>query len=386
MKSFTFYNPTRIYFGEGAIKNLKKELENYGKTVLLAYGRDSIKKNGIYDAVTEILRDCGKTVVEFRGIMPNPTAAKVREGIALAKENHVDLILAVGGGSTIDCSKAVAAGSMVDEDFWGKFFERRESVTAALPVAAVLTMVGTGSEMNGGGVVTNEEIKIKSAFSSEIVYPKFSILDPTYTYSLPRYQMVSGICDILSHLMEQYFSGNDDNVSDDLSEAMMKSIVKNTRLALINPQDYTARSNIMWGATVSLNEILGCAKKQDWEVHQIEHQLGAYYDVAHGMGLAAVSASYYRFIFRGGLHKFKSYAMNVWSVSPDGKTDEQIALEGIAALESFFKEIGAPISLRELGIPDDSKLHEIAESCNLIRTDYKPLTHPDVEAILRTSY
>lgn len=386
MNKFEFRNHTRIIFGEGALNKLAGVLKSCEKNVLLAYGKSAIKKEGIYDAVMKILLDCGKNVTELSGIMPNPTATKVREGVALCKENNVNLILAVGGGSVIDCCKAIAVGSVIEEDFWDALYTKHNDTPKALRIGTVLTMVGTGSEMNGSAVITNEELKIKAGFHSPYVYPMFSILDPTYTYSLPKYQMVSGICDIMSHLMEQYFSGTDDNVSDDLNEALMKSIVKNARIAVQNPKDYTARSNIMWGSTVALNNLLGCGKTEDWEVHQIEHQIGAYYDVAHGMGLAAVSASYFRLIYKSGLHKFRQYAVNVWGVDEANKTDEQIALEGIACLEVFFKEIGATTSLRELGIPDTSKLGEIAYSCNLLTGGYKTLTHEDVKTILEASF
>lgn len=383
MNSFVFCNPTRIFFGEGAVKNLAGQLSNYGNNVLLAYGRGAIKKEGIYDAVMKILRDCGKNVFELSGIMSNPTAAKVREGVAICKENKIDLILAVGGGSTIDCCKAVAAGSLIEGDFWEEFFEKHTVPDKAIPIGTILTMVGTASEMNGNAVITNEEKKIKGSFFSPASYPRFSILDPTYTYSVPQYQMVSGICDIMSHIMEQYFSGTDDNISDDLSEALMKSIIKNARIAVKNPRDYTARSNIMWGATVALNGILGCAKMQDWEVHQIEHQLAAYYDdIAHGMGLAAVTPAYFRYIYKSGLNKFRQFAVNVWGVSPENKTDEQIALEGIDRLEAFFKEIGAAVSLRELGITDKGKFDEIAGSCNIKTGGYQILTRDDIKKIL----
>lgn len=386
MKSFKFRNHTRIVFGEGALLQLTDELRSCEKNILLAYGKGAIKREGIYDAIFKILADCGKNVTELSGIMPNPTANKVREGVALCKENNIDFILAVGGGSVIDCCKAIAVGAVVEEDFWEVLYKKHNKVPKALRIGTVLTMVGTGSEMNDSAVITNEEIKVKAAFYSPYVFPMFSILDPTFTYSLPKYQLVSGVCDILSHLMEQYFSGEDDNVSDDLNEALMKSIVKNARIAVKNPKDYDARSNIMWGSTLALNGILGVGKSQDWEVHQIEHQLGAYYDVAHGMGLAAVSASYYRFICKDGLKKFKQFAVNVWDADAKGKTDEQTALEGIDRLEAFFREIGAATTLRELGISDKSKIEEIAESTNLLKSGYRTLTHEDVKNILEASF
>ncbi|MEA4895439.1 MAG: iron-containing alcohol dehydrogenase, partial [Oscillospiraceae bacterium] len=232
MKSFEYRNHTKIIFGEGALGRLADELKFCEKNILLAYGKGAIKRQGIYDEIIKILADCGKNVTELSGIMPNPTAAKVREGVALCKENDVDFILAVGGGSVIDCCKAIAVGAVLKEDFWDILYTKREKAPKALRIGTVLTMVGTGSEMNGTAVITNDELKIKASFGSPYVYPMFSILDPTFTYSLPRYQMVSGICDIMSHLMELYFSGEDDNVSDDLNEALMKSIAKNARIAV----------------------------------------------------------------------------------------------------------------------------------------------------------
>lgn len=386
MNSFSFYNPTRIYFGEGAIENLNGELKKIGQNVLLAYGKGAIKREGIYDSVVKVLAECNKHVTEFSGIMANPTAAKVREGIKLCKENNIDFILAVGGGSTIDCCKAVAAGCKLEGDFWEEIFIKGIVPRDALPLGTILTMSGTASEMNGNSVITNEELKIKDSFASRATYPKFSILDPSYTYSLPQYQMVSGICDVMSHIMEQYFSGSDDNVSDDLSEALMKSVIKNAKIAINYPRDYCARSNIMWGATLALNGLLGCAKAQDWEVHQIEHQLGAYYDVAHGMGLAAVTPTYLRYIYSNAVDKFRQFALNVWHVDPNGKTDEQIALEGIDRLEAFFKEIGATTSLRALGITDKEKLEEIAESCYTLSGGYRTLTHSDINGILNDCF
>lgn len=365
---------------------LAGELKTCGNNVLLAYGKGSIKKEGIYDAVVKILSDCGKNVTEFSGIMPNPTLAKVRDGIDLCRNNNIDFILAVGGGSVIDCCKAVAVGSVSDGDVWEELFVNKTAAQKAITLGAILTMVGTGSEMNSNAVITNEEQKIKCGCGHKAFFPRFSILDPTYTYTLPQYQMVSGICDVMSHIMEQYFSGTDDNVSDELSEALIKSVVKNAIIAAKCPQDYTARSNIMWSAALALNGLLNRGKTQDWEAHQIEHQIGAYYDVAHGMGLAAITASYCRHIYKSGLHKFRQYAVNVWNVETENKTDEQIALDGIACMEAFFKEIGATTSLRELGIPDTSKLGEIAYSCNLLTGGYKTLTHEDVKTILEASF
>lgn len=385
MNSFEFQNPTKIIFGEGAVEKLAGELAPFGKRVLLVYGKGAIKRAGIYDAAVAQLKAAGKEVFELSGVMPNPTAEKVREGLALCKEHGIDFILTVGGGSVIDCGKAIAAGAMLEEDFWKPLFERRIMAKEALPLGTVLTMSGTASEMNGTAVITNEEAKKKASFSSPATYPRFSILDPTYTYSLPTYQLVSGVCDVLSHLMEQYFSGEDDNISDDLNEALQRSIVKNARIALKNPEDYTARSNIMWGATLALNRVMGCGKSQDWQMHQIEHQIAVFYDVAHGMGLAAITASYLRYILKDGLAKLRQYAVNVWGVSEEEMSDKEIALEGIARLEDFFEEMGAPISLRELGVEEKTHFDEIAASTNLLG-GYRKFTKEDVLAVLEASF
>ena len=383
---FTFQNYTKIYFGKTALSNLKDELKKYGNTIMLAYGKGSIKKIGLYDELIKIFKEAGKNVIEFSGIMPNPTAAKVREGIRLVRENKVDFILAVGGGSTIDCVKAVSMGSANDVDFWEHFYMNYNIPEKKIPFGTILTMVGTGSEMNGGSVVTNEDVKIKTGVVYPNMMPDFSILNPEYTYSLSKFQMVSGICDMMSHIMEQYFSVSDeDNVSDDLSEALMKNIIRNAYICVENPQDYNARSNIMWDATLALNTLIACSKKGDWEVHNIEHQISAFYDVTHGMGLAAISPSYYRFIMDYGLSKFKKFAINVFNVNPEGKTDKEIGLEGIDKLEEFFKNIGATTKLSELGVTNPEELDKIAETCYVSQGAYKVLTADDIKVILRNS-
>lgn len=384
---FCFHNPTKIYFGKGAINNLKDELKKYGNTIMLAYGKGSIKKIGLYDELMKIFNEAGKKVVEFSGIMPNPTAAKVKEGIKLVRENNVDFILAVGGGSTMDCTKAVSMGAANDVEFWDYFYMNYNPPKNKIPFGTIVTMVGTGSEMNGGSVITNEDVKIKTGVVYPNMLPDFSILNPEYTYSLSKFQMVSGICDMMSHIMEQYFSKPDtDNVSDDLSEALMKNIIKNAYICIENPNDYNARGNIMWDATLALNTLIGCSKEGDWEVHNIEHQLSAYYDVAHGMGLAAISPSYYRHIIDFGLSKFKKFAINVFGVSTDNKTDKEIALEGINKLEKFFKNIGATITLRELGITNKEELNEIAKTCFVSNSAYKVMSIDDIKAILQNAF
>ena len=384
---FCFHNPTKIYFGKGAINNLKDELKKYGNTIMLAYGKGSIKKIGLYDELMKIFNEAGKKVVEFSGIMPNPTAAKVKEGIKLVRENNVDFILAVGGGSTMDCTKAVSMGAANDVEFWDYFYMNYNPPKNKIPFGTIVTMVGTGSEMNGGSVITNEDVKIKTGVVYPNMLPDFSILNPEYTYSLSKFQMVSGICDMMSHIMEQYFSKPDtDNVSDDLSEALMKNIIKNAYICIENPNDYNARGNIMWDATLALNTLIGCSKEGDWEVHNIEHQLSAYYDVAHGMGLAAISPSYYRHIIDFGLSKFKKFAINVFGVSTDNKTDKEIALEGINKLEKFFKNIGATTTLRELGITNKEELNEIAKTCFVSKSAYKVMSTDDIKTILQNAF
>lgn len=383
---FIFHNPTKMYFGKNALENLKEELKHYGQTIMLAYGKGAIKKIGLYDELMKIFKDAGKKVVEFSGIMPNPTVAKVREGIKLVRDNDVDFILAVGGGSTMDCVKAVSMGAANDVDFWEHFYMNYNIPEKMIPFGTVVTMVGTGSEMDGGSVITNEDVKIKTGVVYPNMLPAFSILNPEYTFSLSKFQMVSGICDMMSHIMEQYFSESDeDNVSDDLSEALMKNIIKNAYISVENPEDYNARGNIMWAASLALNTLLSCSKKGDWEVHNIEHQISAYYDVTHGMGLAAISPSYYRHIMDYGLSKFKKFATNVFGVNPDGKTDKEIALEGIDKLEEFFKNIGATTKLSELGVTNAEELDKIAETCFVSESAYKVMTTDDIKTILRNA-
>lgn len=385
---FTYANPTTIYFGKDSLSHLKDELSKYGPNVLLAYGGGSIKKYGIYDAVIEELRKANKKIIEISNILPNPSYQKVLEGVELCKKYHIDLILAAGGGSVIDCAKAIAVGAKYEgNDIWQKYFIDKDDVThEVLPVGSILTMVGTGSEMNGGSVITNEEVKMKvgRVFPTS-VYPRFSILNPLYTYTVPHYQMVSGIFDVFSHLMEQYFSGDDDNVSDDLLEALMISLIKNTYKAIDNPHDYEARSNIMWIATMALNKITCVSKLQDWVVHGIEHQLGAYTNCAHGMGLAAISLPYYRHMIPYGLAKFVRYATKVFDVKKDNKSDLEIAYEGIDKLEQFMKDTGIVYRLRDLGASLE-QIPLIASSCSLSGNGYHLFTVDEIIKILEECY
>lgn len=383
---FTFYNPTKIYFGKNAIDNLETELKNYGKNILLVYGKASIKKIGLYDTVIKALKNTDKNIVELSGIKSNPTYNQMMEGARLVRENNVDLILAVGGGSVIDCSKAISVSAYCEGDPWQKYWVDFEELSnKTVPVASILTMVGTASEMNAGSVITHEEQMIKEGrvFTPE-QNPKFSILNPEYTYSVPKIQMVSGIFDAMSHLMEQYFSGDDDNTSDYVIEGVMKSLINSARVAIENPTDYEARSNIMWSATLALNKITGVSKEQDWEVHNIEHQIGAYTDCPHGVGLAIVSIPYYRYIYKYGIDKFVRFAENIWNVDSTGKSKEQVAEEGIDRLFDLIKELGIPTTLREIGATEDM-LEKIANSCSL-GGGYKEITNAEILEILKACF
>ena len=385
---FTYYNPTTIHFGKNSLTNLNDELTQYGDTVLLMYGRNAIKSNGLYDQVMTILAEAGKKVIELSGVMPNPTYEKMMEGAKLVREHNVSLILAVGGGSVIDCAKGVSVSAYCEgQDPFQKYWvEHQEITNKIVPVASILTMVGTGSEMNGGSVITHEESKYKvgRAFPAK-VFPKFSILNPEYTFTVSQYQMVSGVFDTMSHLMEQYFSDQGANTTDYLIEGLLKSSIDNLRIALKKPNDYEARSNLMWNATLALNTMTGLSKTQDWQVHMIEHQLGAYTDCAHGMGLAAISLPYYRLVYKFGIEKFVRFATQVWGISAEGKKPDQIALEGIAALEHFTNECGIVTSLQELGATKEM-LPKIAKSTAIIGKGYKKLTDKDVLEILEACF
>ena len=381
MNNFIFENSTKVYFGAGCVKeHLENIVKAYGKTVMLCYGGGSIKKNGIYDEIVTVLNDAGKEVVEFPGIPSNPTYSKVLEGARLAKESHADLILAVGGGSVMDCCKAISLGAVYDGDIWTDFWAKPGVIDCTpLPLGMIVTAAGTGSECNGGAVITNEEIKIKSGRDYPKLNARFAMLDPTYTYSVPRFQMVSGAFDTLSHIMEIYFSEPDEsNVSDNISEGLMKNVIENLRAALKNPEDYTARSNLMWDATMAENRIIKLGKKTDFECHQMEHQLGAYTDCNHGAGLAVLHPVYYRHICKDGARKFARFATEIWGIAKDGKTEEELALAGVEALADFIKEIGMPTTFKELGVDENINLKEIADSCNTLAGGYRKLTHEEI--------
>lgn len=349
----------------------------------MAYGGGSIKRTGIYDEIRGILKDAGKDVVEFSGIMANPTYDKVLEGAALARQHQADLILAVGGGSVMDCCKAVALAAVYDGDIWQDFWAKpgRIDVTP-VPLGIVMTTSGTGSEMNGGAVITNEALKIKTGRDYPQLNARFALLDPLYTYTVPKKQMISGAFDSFTHMMETYFSAPDeDNVSDSLNEALMKSVVRNLRKAIADPEDYEARSNLVWASTMAENRILKLGKQGDFQGHILEHALGAFTDCNHGCGLAVLLPVYYRHIEAAGAKKFARFATEVWDFSPEGKTLAERANDGVEALVSFVKEIGLPTTLRELGMTEDQKdlLPKIAATCVASPGSYK---HLDGEEIL----
>lgn len=385
--NFSYCNPTKLYFGEDSLSNLSTELRKYGDNVVLVYGGGSIKKNGIYDEVMQILKKEGKNVAEISGVMPNPTVEKLYEGIEIARNHKADFLLAVGGGSVCDYTKAVSVSVNCDEDPWDKYYIRFEEPSCeTLPVGCVLTMVGTGSEMNAGSVITNHEQKLKigHVFVDEKIMPRFSILNPKYTLTLPHRQMVSGIYDIFNHICEQYFSGKDDNTSDYISEGLMKSLIYSSRIANKNDQDYEARSNIMWTATWALNTLVAKGKSTDWMVHMIGQAVGAVTNATHGMTLAAVSLPYYKYIMDAGLPKFVRFAKNVWNINPEGKTDKEIALAGLEAMESWMRELGLAMSLSELGANKDM-VEDIVNATLILDGGYKVLTKDDIRIIVEQS-
>lgn len=384
--NFSYANPTKLYFGKDALSFLPGELARYGKHVALVYGGGSIKRNGIYDQVMDVLKKAGKEVTEISGVMSNPTADKLKEGVQIARKANVDFILAVGGGSCCDYAKALSVSVHYDGDPWDKYFLKMEEPDCEIvPVGCVLTMVGTGSEMNAGSVITNHEQKLKigHVFGEEVM-PRFSILNPEFTMSVPQYQMISGIYDMFNHICEQYFSGDDDNSSDYLAEGLMRSVIHSSRIAVKDPKNYEARSNLMWDATWALNTLIGKGKTQDWMVHMLGQAAGAITNAAHGMTLAAVSLPYYRHILPYGLPKFRRFAVNVWNVQTEGKTDEEIAREGLSAMESWMKELGLVMNLTDLGATEEM-IPDIVKATIILNGGYKTLTTEEVEEVLKES-
>ena len=385
--NFSYCNPTKLYFGEDALENLIVELAKYGNNVALVYGSGSIKKNGIYDEIMDILKSAGKTVSEIAGVMPNPTVHKLYEGVEIARTHKVDFILAVGGGSVVDYAKALSVSIHCEEDPWEKYYARfEEPVCEIVPVGVVLTMVGTGSEMNTGAVITYPEKKliIGHVFTDERIMPKFSILNPRYTMSLPKNQMIAGIYDIFNHICEQYFSGEDDNTSDYISEGLIKSVIHSSRIAIKDKNDYEARSNLMWSATWALNTLVSRGKSTDWMVHMIGQSVGACSNATHGMTLSAVSLPYYKMIMPYGVRKFARFAVNVWDISPDGKNEEELAKEGLSAMEAWMKELGLAMKLSEIGVTMEM-IDDIVNGTLIMEGGYKVLSKEDVRKVLMQS-
>ena len=385
--NFSYCNPTKLYFGEDALQNLIVELAKYGNNVALVYGSGSIKKNGIYDEIMDILKSAGKTVSEIAGVMPNPTVHKLYEGVEIARTHKVDFILAVGGGSVVDYAKALSVSIHCEEDPWEKYYARfEEPVCEIVPVGVVLTMVGTGSEMNTGAVITYPEKKLKigHVFTDERIMPKFSILNPRYTMSLPKNQMIAGIYDIFNHICEQYFSGEDDNTSDYISEGLMKSVIHSSRIAIKDKNDYEARSNLMWSATWALNTLVSRGKSTDWMVHMIGQSVGACSNATHGMTLSAVSLPYYKMIMPYGVRKFARFAVNVWDISPDGKNEEELAKEGLSAMEAWMEELGLAMKLSEIGVTMEM-IDDIVNGTLIMEGGYKVLSKEDVRKVLMQS-
>lgn len=383
---FTYHNPCRVHFGPNALDELPGELAEYGPKVLLAYGGGSIKRSGLYDRVVAALEAAGKTVFEVPGVMSNPTADKLREGAKVARENDVDLILAVGGGSTIDYAKGVSVSAWTEGDPWEHLYLHMEEPTGkVIPVGDVLTMSGTGSEMNAGSVITNHEegLKIGHVFGPNVI-PRFAIVNPELTFTVPDYQMRAGIYDAFNHICEQYFSGTDDNTSDYIAEGLMRSLVHASRIAVKDPSDYEARSNISWVCTWALNTLIACGKSTDWEVHMLGQAIGAVTNATHGMTLSAVSLPYYRLVMPHGVERFARFARVVWDVDDSGKSEREVAEAGLEAMSEWMDQIGVVKHARELGLTEEN-IPDAVKATFILDGGYHKLTTEEVERIFRES-
>ncbi len=382
MNPFTYSYPVKVYFGEkAAANNLALELAKVGPNVLLAYGGGSIKKNGVYDELIGILKGAGKTVTEFTGIMSNPTYAKVQEGAVLAKEKNIDFILAVGGGSVIDCCKIISAQAKLDKDIWELEYTDQKQPTEFIPMGAVVTAFGTGAEMNNGAVITNEEKMLKSALWG--AFYSFAILDPAYTMTMPMKQVISGAFDSLSHSMETYMgSPREVNLSDEINEATQRNIIRNIRATLKDPQDIQARSELIWAAAMAENGILKIGKVTDFQCHMLEHQLGAYTDCNHGQGLAVLHPVLYKHMMPEANQQFARMATEVWGIDPSGKTEAELAADFVDALADFIREIGLPTTFAEMDIPADTDYKAIADSTVLTGGCAKKFTKEELLEVL----
>lgn len=382
MNNFNFYNPTKIFFGENAIANLKGNIKSYNN-ILLVY--DSIvKKFGIYDKVIKILsEEENKNIFELSEITSNPRLEKVYEGVDICKKNNVDFVLAVGGGSTIDCAKAIAMGSKADSDVWD-FYLKKAKPTDTLPVGTILTISATGTEMNPNSVITKWDTKEKLNVTNDLLYPEFSILDPTYTFTVPVNQTVYGGIDMMVHVFEQYFSfPNTPNLSDNLSESIIKTIIENLNIVVNDPKNYNARANLMWCGTLAWNRLIGSGKEQDWMTHVIENTLSGIFDVPHGAGIAVLFPAWMKYVYKYAPNKFKQYAINIWNVDPNGKTDEEVALEGISKTKEYFHNLGAPTSLSEINL-SEKDIEKVTEKVNTKgRGSFRKIQKEDVAEILK---
>jgi alcohol dehydrogenase YqhD (iron-dependent ADH family) len=352
LQNFEFLNPTRIIFGKGAENRVGEFSKEFGRKVLIHYGGGSIKKLGLYDKVIDSLKTANIEVFELGGVKPNPRVSLVREGIKMCRENGIDFILAVGGGSVIDSAKAISAGVGYEGDVWDYFLGKAE-MTDTLPIGVVLTIPAAGSETAPGSVITNEEGWLKRTIIYQDLRPKFAILNPELTFTLPAWQTASGAADIMSHVMERYFTNVEHtDFTDRLCEATLKTIIKNAPIALSEPENYDARAEIMWAGTVAHNDLLGTGREGDWASHEIEHELSARYDVTHGAGLAVIFPAWMKYVYKNNINRFAQFAERVWNVEYDINNPERTALEGINRITNFFKELGLPVSFRDLDIPD----------------------------------
>ena len=387
MQDFEYFSQTRLIFGKNALSKLPDELSKFGQTVLLVTGGKSVHASGLYDRIQADLKKTGKRVFEVKSVQPNPRVTSVREGVAICKKEKVDLVLGAGGGSTIDAAKGMAAGALYGGDVWD-LYQYKAPTNEALPIGCVLTLAATGTEMNGNSVVSNLETGEKFGLvTPRALQPRFSILDPQNTLTVPPNQTAYGCVDIMAHVFEQYFSHTEETpLQDRLAESILITMVENGRKVVKNPKDYDTRANIMWCGTMALNGIIGAGKGGDWASHGMEHELSAAYDIAHGAGLAILFPQWMKYVLDSGVGKFKQYAVRVWGVKAEGRSDKDVALEGIERTKAFFEEIGAPVSLREVKI-DDKRIPEMARRATRGGTlgSYKALKAQDVEAIMRAS-
>lgn len=386
MNAFQFQNPTKILFGQGMVEKLGEQVKAFGKKVLLVYGGGSIKRMGLYDLVIGQLKQIGAEVYELPGVEPNPRLTSVRKGIELCRAHDIPFVLAVGGGSVLDASKAIAAGVPYGGDVWD-FFMRKAVIKEALPLGTVLTLAATGSEMNGNAVVTDWENKQKRSFGSIHTYPRFSILDPTWTFTVPRDQTVNGIVDMMAHVFEQYFSLTKDTpLQERLCESVLQTVIETAEPALERLDDYNARANLLWCGTVALNGFISVGMANDWATHMIEHEVSAIYDIPHGAGLAVLFPNWMKYVYRERIDRFTQFATRVWKIDPTGKTDDELALAGIEATRAFFTRIGAPSRLSDFGIGTEN-LDRMAEEAVRFGPigGFKSLQKQDVKAILEMS-